>query len=59
MALTRDLERQGHVTLQVTYFISGPVHARYMIFFISEVCWVRQFNSMSARYVALTRDLVR
>ena len=30
MTLTRDLVRQGHVTLQVTYLISGPIHARDM-----------------------------
>ena len=34
MALTRDLVRQGHVTLQVTYFISGPIHARNMNIFL-------------------------
>ena len=28
VALTRDLVRQGHVILQVTYLISGPMHAR-------------------------------
>ena len=33
MALTRDLVRQGHVTLQVTYLILGPIHARDIIFF--------------------------
>ena len=33
MALTCDLVRQGHVTLQVTYLISGPIHARDMHFF--------------------------
>ena len=38
MALTGDLERQGHVTLQASYLISGPVHARDMIFFVSLVC---------------------
>ena len=32
VALTRDLVGQGHVTLQVTYLISGPIHARDMIF---------------------------
>ena len=37
MALTRDLVRQGHVTLQVTYLISGPIQAGDMDFFISEV----------------------
>ena len=31
MTLTRDLVRQGHVILQVTYLISGPIHARDMI----------------------------
>ena len=31
---TRDLVCQGHVTLQVTYLISGPIHARDMIFFL-------------------------
>ena len=33
VALSRDLVRQGHVTLQVTYLISGPIHARDMNFF--------------------------
>ena len=33
MTLTRDLVRQGQVILQVTYLISGPIHARDMIFF--------------------------
>ena len=37
VALTRDLVRQDHVTLQVTYLISGPKHARDMIFFVSMV----------------------
>ena len=31
--LTRDLAGQGHVTLQVTYLISSPIHARDIIFF--------------------------
>ena len=34
MALTRDLVHQGHVTLQVTYLISGPIHARDMNVFL-------------------------
>ena len=42
MALTRDLVRQGHVTLQVTYLISGPIHAREMIFLFSWL--VHQFD---------------
>ena len=33
MALTRDLVRPGHVTFQVTFLISGPIHARDMTFF--------------------------
>ena len=32
VAWTRDLVRQGHVTLQVTSLISGTIHARDMIF---------------------------
>ena len=60
MTLTRDLVRQGHVTLQVTYLISGPIHARDMNFFCfhgflgQESQW-----HVRARYVTLTRDLVR
>ena len=46
MALTRDLVRQGHVTLQVTYLISGPIHARDMKFFVSMICWVKEVNGM-------------
>ena len=33
VTFTRDLVGQGHVTLQVTYLISGPIHARDMNFF--------------------------
>ena len=58
VALTRDLVRQGHVTLQVTSLISGTTHARDMNFF-SIVSCVKKVNGMKARYVALTRDLVR
>ena len=46
MALTRDLVRQGHVTLQVTYLISDPIHARDMIFFYSMVCWGMEVNGV-------------
>ena len=59
MDLTRDLVHRGHVTLQVTYLISGPIHARDIIFFVSMVSWVKEVNGMEARYVDLTRDLVR
>ena len=59
VAWTRDLVRQGHVTLQVTSLISGTIHARDMIFFVSTVFWVKKVNGMKARYVALTCDLVR
>ena len=33
VTLTRDLVRQGHAWLQVTFSISGSIHARSMIFF--------------------------
>ena len=47
VALTRDLVRQGHVTLQVTYLISGPLHARDINFcFVSMVCWVKEVNDI-------------
>ena len=43
MALTHDLVHQGHVTLQVTYLISGPIHARDINFlFVSMVSWVNE-----------------
>ena len=34
VTLTRDLVGQGHVTSQVTYLISGPIHARDMNIFL-------------------------
>ena len=58
VTFTRDLVGQGHVTLQVTYRISGPIHARGMNFFVSMVCWVKEVNGMWVRYVTFTRDLV-
>ena len=44
--LTRDLVRQGHVTVQVIYLISGLVHARDINFFVSMVCWIKKVNAM-------------
>ena len=34
VTFTRDLVRQGHAWLQVTFPISGSIHARSMIFFL-------------------------
>ena len=60
VGLTRDLVSQGHVTLQVAYLISGPIHAKDMIlFWIPSFFWVNGVNGINTRYVALTRDLVR
>ena len=54
MALTRDLVRQGHVTLQVTYLISGPIHAaRDMNFF----CFHGLLGQGSQWHVGQIRDL--
>ena len=44
MTLTLDLVRHGHVTLQMTYLISGFIHARDMIFFVSMVSWVEEMS---------------
>ena len=47
MTLMHDLVCQGHVILQVTYLISGPIHARDMNFlFVSMVSWVKEVNGM-------------
>ena len=61
VTLTRDLVHQGHVTLQVTYIISGPIHTRDldMIFFVSMVCCIKKVNGMWARYLTLMHDLAR
>ena len=53
MTLTRDLVRQGHVTLQVTYLISGPIHARDMNFF----CFHGFLGQESQWHVNQIRDL--
>ena len=54
---TRDLELQGHATLQVTFAISGTIHVRAMIFFVSTVSRVVQFNGTISDLVQTTRDL--
>ena len=45
MALTRDLVRQGHVTLQVIYLISGPIHAEDMFFWFPRFVGSRKSRS--------------
>ena len=54
---TRDLELQGHATLQVTFAISGTIHVRAMIFFVSRVSQVVQCNGTISDLVQTTRDL--
>ena len=56
---TRDLVRQGHAWLQVTFPISGSIHARSMIFFVSCILWVKECKEITTNSVTLTRDLVR
>ena len=58
ITLTRDIVRQGHAWLQVTFPISGSIHARSMIFF-SCIFRVIECNRITSNCVALTRDLVR
>ena len=53
MTLTRDLVPQGHVTLQVTYLVSGPIYARDMIFF----CFHGFLGQESQCHVGQIRDL--
>ena len=53
MALTRDLVRQGHVTFQVTFLISGTIHARDMIFF----CFHGSLGQEGQWHVSQIRDL--
>ena len=49
VALMRDLVRRSHVTLQVTYLISGPIHARNMIFLFPR--FVESRKSMACKSV--------
>ena len=56
--MTRDLERQGHAWLQVTFPISGSIHARSMNFF-SCILWVKKCKEITTNSVTFTRDLVR
>ena len=52
--------RQGHVTIQFTFPISGTIRARTMIFFfVSSAFRVRKVNGITNRRVEFTRDLVR
>ena len=53
MTLTRNLVRQGHVILQVTYLISGPKHARDMNFF----CFHGLLGQGNQWHVSQIRDL--
>ena len=57
--LTRDLIRQGHAWLQVTFPISGSIHARSMIFFVSCILWVKECKKITTNSVTFTRDFVR
>ena len=41
----------------MTYLISGSIHARDMIFYVSMVSWVKVVSGKWAEYVTLTRDL--
>ena len=57
VTFTRDLVRQGHGLLQVTFSTSGSIHARSMIFFC--ILWVKECKEITTNSVAFTRDLVR
>ena len=60
VTFTRDLVRQGHAWLQVTFPISGSIHARSMNFlFVSYILWVKECKEITTNSVTLTRDLVR
>ena len=47
---TRDLELQGHATLQVTFAISGNIHVRAMIFFL----FLQFFGSCNSMALSVT-----
>ena len=54
---TRDLVLQGHATLWVTFPIPCTIQARAVIFFVSNVVWVKEVNGVREKYLTLTRDL--
>ena len=57
---TRDLVRQGHAWLQVTFPISDSIHARSMnFFFVFYILWIKECKEIITNSVTLTRDLVR
>ena len=60
VTLTRDLVRQGHAWLQVTFPISGSIHVRSKIIFLFLTFYgSRNAQEITTNSVTLTRDLVR
>ena len=60
MTFTPDLVHEGHLTLYVTFPISGPSEARAMkFFFVSRVFWVKELKKHKINTVTFTPDLVR
>ena len=57
MTSTDDLETQGHVMLYVTFTNFGCVCAILMIFFVSDVLWVRESIPTSHKCVTFMDDL--
>ena len=54
----RSRSRDLQVTLQVTFHISGSMPGGTMLFFVSNVFWVKEVDGVRKKYVTFTRDLV-